>query len=361
MSALSLARTLDPGRFEPVVSQHVDGLLSDYLDLLGLPAMPAPDVALPRLRPVWRQPFTVLRLLNGLSAFLRKHRIDIVHSHDLRMHVAWGLAARGAGIPHVWHQRTPSPSPVTHRFSRHSAVVLTVSEYCRSKLPGAMARRAEIVPNPVELDGAIGRDRARATLSARLGQRGEDGIVGFVSNLADRKRPELFVEVAARLVEAMPGADLAFPMIGAGDTEVRRRVEARIRDLGLGDRVQLLGPCFPVAPLIEGMDLLIAPARHEAFGRTLVEAMLAGTPVVASDDGGHSDIVDEGRTGRLVPPDDGAAMAHAAGALLSDAAMRSGIRARAREEAERRFSPQAHTARVSEIYDRVTAGASGGV
>ena len=92
-------------------------------------------------------------------------------------------------------------------------------------------------------------------------------------------------------------------MFGEDREPMRQQVMDRISALGLRERCFFMGPHYPIGPWIAGCDVLVAPAVAEGSGRALVEAMLIGTPVVATNDGGHCEIINHGETGYLVPAD----------------------------------------------------------
>lgn len=171
-----------------------------------------------------------------------------------------------------------------------------------------------------------------------------------------RKRPVEFVEVARRLRERF-GDRIVFPMYGetggTRESSLREAVAERIERYGLTTQCMLMGPEFPIEPQMMGLDVLVVPAVEESFGRTLVEAMLCGTPVVAADDGGHREIIRHGETGFLVRPDDPDAFADTVTDLLENPGLASAIATAAREEALQRYSVEAHVERVQAVYDAV--------
>ena len=166
----------------------------------------------------------------------------------------------------------------------------------------------------------------------------------------------MFVEVAARLHDRL-GEQVFFPMFGetdgVRDEGIRRRTIEKIEEYGLGSRCILMGPRYPIEPWIMGLDVLVAPAMREGFGRTLVEAMLCGTPVVAADDGGHREIIRHGETGFLVQPDSPDAFAVAVAGLLENPRLADAVATAAKEEALRKYSVEAHVEKVQAVYDAV--------
>jgi glycosyltransferase involved in cell wall biosynthesis len=210
-----------------------------------------------------------------------------------------------------------------------------------------------VVHSPFATDAEpVDRAKARQAVLAEFGSAPDAYVVGFVGNLYERKRPLLFVETIARMVARDPGLAIAAPIFGE-EREGGAAVSAAIARHGLEDRVRLMGFRFPPEPWIAACDVLLVPAVEEPFGRSLIEAMLLGTPLIASDSGGNPEIIRHGETGYLVPPDDADAFAERTMALLEDPAARASIAARAREDAVARFGMQRHAQSIMQIYDNI--------
>ncbi|KUF11741.1 hypothetical protein AVJ23_03910 [Pseudoponticoccus marisrubri] len=266
----------------------------------------------------------------------------------MRNHLIWSAATAQGRTRHVWHQRTPASGRHMTDWGRRADAFIAVSRFTCDSLPGPLRPHARVVYNPFVVEQQADPAQ-RAALRAEIGAPPDAAVIGFAANFSDRKRPELFVEIAARVAAEYSGT-VRFPMFGALNEPQLSRVRARIAELGLEDRVLLIGPKRPFVPLLAGLSVLVAPARREALGRTLIEAGLAGVPVVATREGGNLEIVEDGRTGRLVPPDDTAGFAAAvldtlANPQASDAQCRA-AQARCREL----FSLDSHLARIEEIY-----------
>lgn len=352
VSALTLVRGLAGTPWQPMVGVHQPGgLLTGYLDSLDQPWIALPDVALPTMGSLRRQLPVFARATGPLRVLLRAQGIGIVHTNDIRMHQLWGLPARLAGAAHLWHQRTPTRNKRLDTYARLATCAATVSDYCRSELPPRLRAKATVVTNPVTLPDPPDRAAARARLLAALGRPEAGPILGFVSNITDRKRPLAMVTLAQAL-RAAGHTDAVFPMFGEARPPDGPELEAAIDAAGLRGTVVPMGPRFPIEPWLAGCDLLIAPARREAFGRTLVEAMLCGTPVIAADEGGHREIVTNEATGLLVPPDDAEALAAAAQRMLDAPDRARAMADTARAEAQARYSLSAHVAAITALYAR---------
>lgn len=356
ISALELVDGLDRTRFEPVVAIHRDGVLSDLLQSRGIGAARAPALFPDPLKGKYAlySPAT-LAAAPRLARFLRRNNIDIVHANDGPMQFLWGTASACARSKLVMHVRSVGGRNITVS-SLFADALPVISDFCRESMPARAARRAEVVTNPFRPPRL--QDGGKASRSRMLETAGTTSdaaaIVGYVANFFERKRPELFVEIAA-LLAARLGERAQFPMFGDADRVASRRlvadVKRAIRERGLSAHCVLMGVRYPIEPWIAGMDVLVAPSVREGFGRTLVEAMLCGTPVVAADDGGHREIIEHGRTGLLVEPDNPIAFADAVGGLLEKPEVAHAIAAAAKEEALAKYSVEAHVARIQSIYE----------
>jgi glycosyltransferase involved in cell wall biosynthesis len=351
ISALLLANTLRRSDYDPVIVVHREGALTDHLRMRGLAYMTAPPGNLVGEDTSALGYASALgSSVSRLSAFLRTSQFPILHTNDLRMHMTWALPARLAGVRHLWHQRTTFPgSRSTRLAARLASRFACISQYCLESLPEPCQRRAQVVMNPVETTHAIDRAAARGALLSECGIAADARILLFVGNLQQQKRPLVFLEAAARIMAAL-AVPAAFVMLG-GDKEgllpeVRRRAEA----LGISAMLHILGYRHPPEPWIAAADVLLAPQVGEGFGRTLVEAMQVGTPVVAARSGGHREIIADETVGVLVTLDDPVAMANAAVRILRSREGAAEIAAAARKHVAERFAPSAHARDVVSLY-----------
>ena len=355
IAAAMLIAGLDGTRYEPMVVVHHPGPLGEYLQSLGIEHE---VLHLPTFVGAGRTPAAHLaaacRTAPRLVAHLRRQGIAIVHTQDGRMNQTWGLPARLAGARSVWHQHSRyAPSRLTRLAMRLSQRVLCNSEFVRDSLPPEASQRSDIVFNPFRRDPeTVNRDLSRQTCLQAVGGDHADLVIAFVGNLTRQKRPDRFLDAAGRIAAQHDGR-LRCLVFGRDREQLRPDLERQAEALGLAGRLHFMGFRDPIQLWLAGADLLLSPEVDDGFGRTLVEAMLVGTPVVASDSGGHREIIHDGETGRLVPVDDAAAMAAAALDLLADRDKAQRIAGRARDWADGRFSLAAHVDAVTAIYDRL--------
>jgi glycosyltransferase involved in cell wall biosynthesis len=335
---------------------HREGLLADYLRGRGIGFERAPEIDLVADGAIAAQVPAMVRSAARLAPFLRQRRMDVVHTNDIRMHLSWGLAARCAGSKFIWHQRSADNSRRLAAYSRLAHRVLTVSQYCKTQIHASFGHRAKVVINPFcEPSPGLDRKTARRQALSELGAEEGTRLVGFIGNLIERKRPLLFVEMAARL-QAPKHDKLIFLIFGEPRPPLREKVESSIAHLGLEGRCMLMGMRFPLEPWIMACDMIVAPAVAEPFGRAVAEPMLLGTPVVAADDGGNPEILTNRVTGLLVRPDDPDAFAAAASELLENRDFALTLSRNALDHARHRLSRQRHVEAILQIYVEETRG-----
>jgi glycosyltransferase involved in cell wall biosynthesis len=356
ISALGLIRRLDPRRFTPLVVLHeMDGPVAHLFRDAQIAVEPAPvTFRLKRGQRVRAQ--DAVRYVAELPAmirFLTERRVTIVHSNDGRSHATWALPARLSGAKLVWHHRG-SPDAWSLRWLAPLLAnrLVTVSKFAAPR-SGRLGRPGsyEVVHSPFVVDCIEDRCRCRAELIEELGCPPETRLVGYFGTLIARKRPFLFVEAIAEMQRQAP----KIPVIGLlfGDpldiplAAVRDNAETR----GIADFIRLMGFRKPGTRWIAACDVLMVPAVDEPFGRTLIEAMLVGTPVVATASGGNAEALLDGAIGLLTPPDDPEALARATLRLLSDPELYQSIATRARLDARSRFGDDRHASAISRIYD----------
>ncbi len=359
ISVEGLLRGLDRSLYHPIVVPEIgDGRIARFFAGTEQAADPGD-----RARPfVPGEAFGLrkaARTLGGILPrvrFLRRNRVDIVHVNDGRTSANWALPARLAGARLVWHNRGDPRSLGLRVVAPLLADrVVSVSEFALPS-PGmwSAADKADVIHSPFDTDVHVDRDAARRTLVAELGIDPKTVILGYFGSFVPRKRPLLFVDLVARL------RSLDLPVVGvmfgaARVPEMDRALRARIEETGTTQSVRLMGYRTPGVTWIAACDQLVVPAVGEPFGRTLVEAMLVGTPVVAARSGGNVEALRDD-IGMLATPDDVDALARCCVGLARNPVAAAAMAARAQDDARTRFSEARHCAMVGAVYDRMMRG-----
>lgn len=170
--------------------------------------------------------------------------------------------------------------------------------------------------------------------------------LAVVGRLIPIKGHEVLLHAFARVSEDVAGSTLEI----AGDGQLEPELRALVQRLGLGETVSFLGRVAPPGPVFERAEVVVVPSLGEGFGMVALEAMERGRPVVASAVGGLPEIVDDGRTGLLVPPGDPEALARAIRELAGDPVRAARLGAAGRARALREFSQDRCTDRIEALY-----------
>ncbi len=173
----------------------------------------------------------------------------------------------------------------------------------------------------------------------------DEVVVGAVGRLA----PEKGFDVLVRAMTALPACRLVI----VGDGRDRSRLESLAARSGVAARVSFAGWVEPPWSAKLSFDLLVAPSRAEGFGLSVVEAMLAETPVVAASVGGLGELVHDGITGLLVPPEDPSALAAAVARLAADPELRATMGKRGRDSVVGRYSVEGMVRAYEQVFDAV--------
>lgn len=271
----------------------------------------------------------------------RRHGAAVVLCNTTSAHPAVVLARPFFRRPLVLHVRdivAPGRGrQVLAWCARRATVVLAISAAVARSVAGA---DVVVEHNPVEPP------------PSPVAPRGADSevVVGYLGRLDPDKGVDVLLQAVGRERLALIAA--GEPRFGPAGYGADLRALADREAAGL---VRWLGEVPEPWSFLAGVDVLAVPSREEPFGRVAAEAAVAGRPVVATDCGGLSEVVEPGRTGLLVPPDDPAALGAALRELADDPALRLRLGAAARASADR-FDPSAHARRVGAVLDRAVAG-----
>lgn len=286
---------------------------------------------------------------------------DVFHCHVGIGWEGWGgvEAARLAGVP-VVVQTQHLPFLLSHPGKRRALLrtvggvdrVIAVSDGVRRTYEaiGVPFDRLVTVPNGVPERGA---GPGRRAVRAALGLRADQPVVMTVGRLTNMKGQRYLVDATPHLVSRVAGV----VVVVVGDGPLRTQLESRAAAIGVHGSVRLLGHRSDARFLLDAADVFVLPSRHEGMPLAAIEAMEAGLPVVATHVIGSREVVADGETGVLVPPEDSVALGAAIAELLTDAGLRATYGAAGRRRYLDRFTAELMAARTQVVYERLLAGA----
>jgi glycosyltransferase involved in cell wall biosynthesis len=284
----------------------------------------------------------------------------LVHAHGTRAGAAVSLSLRNSEIPVlVTVHNAAFTDSLGGRVSTFASDQL-LARYAKKRIYVSedMARRArrsrperagDVLTIPA---GALLEDVSEEQ-SASASQRLEALAARPFIFCAGRLHPQKGFDI---LVKAASGLDPAASIFIAGEGPARKGLEALINQLGMTERVFLLGRRDDVGALISAADVVCMPSRWEGSPLALHEALHLGKPVVASAVGGIVDMIEDGVSGVLVPSEDAVALADALSRVLGDEALRLSLTEGAKKAAAKWPDARATAARIADVYAEVLSG-----
>ncbi len=289
-------------------------------------------------------------LVPRLVRALRKHRADVVHTHNPLPLIYGAPAARLAGAAAIHTKHGVNPGSRGHRLLRRAAAQLTHAFVAVSDTTEAQAReqhdaptqRLHMIANGIRLDRYHPDADARAATRRELGL-GDATVVGTVGRLDEFKNQSLLVRAMGPLL----AENVRLVLVGDGPS--RAIVEAEVAKLPNPQWVVLTGRRMDVPTIVPAFDIFALSSKSEGLPLVVPEAMSAGLPIVATAVGGLPSVIDEGKTGLLVPVEV-TALRGALKKLIDDRALATTLGAQARDIALARYSSERMVDAYLELY-----------
>lgn len=295
-------------------------------------------------------------------AFVRRHRIQIIHATDRPRDASYvSMLGYLTGAISVVHMHAP-PSELTRPTlwgMRNATAIFAVSNFIRNGLigMGLSAEKIHTIHNAVDAD-YFDPDKKHdnpPSIREQFGIPKNAAIVGIVARMNPWKGQYELIGAVSRLREAFPNLHLM--ILGANVPAFRADYEKRAREGGVADRIHFGGFQKDVRPFLHEFELFALPSYGEPFGLAIVEAMAMRKPVIACSTGGVPEIITHGRDGWLVEERSAEAVAAAITKLLNDGEQCRQMGARARETVRNRFTPRQQSAAVTQRYASLIAAA----
>ncbi len=347
---------MDPKEYAVDFACAPGGKLAELTMDAGIPFHPVHHF----VQPI--NPYRDLRALFELITIIRRGKYDIVHTHNSKGGILGRLAARVCGTPVIIH--------TVHGFAFHSS-----ETRLRRKLFVLLERwaanvsdRLIVISQPlrewglrmrighpsqytkiysgIELD-KFKCSRPSAELRRSLGVCQDDLVIGLVAKLWSGKGHAATIDAVKQLVDVHQNIKLVI----VGEGYLREDLEQQTRESGLERHVIFTGFRSDIPDLNAMFDIAVLPSDFEGMGRVLLEAMVMGTPVVASNVGGIPDIVDDGKTGILVPPGNVNSLADAIATLLRDPSLRERMGRAGYDKITQQFSSETMVEQIRQVYE----------
>jgi glycosyltransferase involved in cell wall biosynthesis len=305
------------------------------------------------------------RQVRRFAQYLKKHEIDVVHTHDFYTNIFGMAGAALARVPvRIASRRESAVRPASQRFVERSAyraahAVVANCEEVRQQLiregvPGQKVRTIYNGLDPARVQVQVDRREVLQTLNLPE----QAHFVTIMANMrAHVRHPEptclkdhpTFLRAAQRVHEKVP--DAAF--IIAGEGELKEATQELARTLGIAERTFFIGRCKDVGAVLSISDVCVLSSRSEGFSNAILEYMAAGRPVVSTDVGGAREAVVHGESGYLVPAGDHERMGDHIASLLLEPEKARAMGERGRQLVSEKFSSLKQLQNVESLYNEL--------
>lgn len=302
------------------------------------------------------------RVILALRRLIQAQHADVVHAHNFVPNYYAALARMGifrrlAQIC-TCHDMGGRLSGLKLRWlfklsllKTHEVAMVGKQVFDRYISQGFVSRdHAHVVLNGIPVTSFVGGGVRRANARSVLGLGDQDLVVGCVGRLVELKNHRRMIEVMPSLLRLFPTLKLVI----VGDGVLRSELAQLIDQLNLRERVGLMGARNDVSALLPAFDVFALPSQTEGLSIALLEACATGLAVLATDVGGNREIIAEGVTGLLVPPNDNHALAEALGRLLGDSQLRQSLGESAARWVAENASDDALELAYERLYDRAS-------
>ncbi len=302
-----------------------------------------------------------------LYRYLKTHKYDLVHTHTSKAGFVGRIAARLAGVPAIVHtvhgfafheessQRAIFVYGLCERFAACCCDrLITVSQYHRDwaiRLHICDAQRVVAIPNGMNAN-RVSPSTDRTSVRTSWGISNDECVILAMGRLAPQKGLEYLLRAIPMIARE---ATVPFRVILVGEGPLRVSLESMVEELDLRDRVLFLGFQADVGNVIAAADIIAIPSLWEGLSIALLEAMLAGKPIVASNIGSNREVAEESQSALLVPPKDVEQLAQALIALLKDQPLRARLAATAQRVVHEEYSESRMLDSYWREYQRVLA------
>ncbi|RXH58400.1 glycosyltransferase family 4 protein [Granulicella sibirica] len=374
LALLALLRELDRSLFDPVVLLLSDGPLIQELEgLAETHVLALPDEILKARRDdlsspgfLWTKLVIALRYLHSFSRLVRKLRPRLIHSNSLKADVLTGIVAAYSRIPQIWHIRD--------RISEDylpSSVVALFRIACQL-LPNALIANSRstleslhlgsetvgvVISSGIDLKPFVD-SKKREHFTLEQSSAANPIQIGIIGRICAWKGQDVFLRSAGIVHEFFPNAH--YHIVGGPlfeELEFEKQLHDMAATLGLSRQVTFAGFRRDIPDYVSGLDIVVhASTIPEPFGQVIVQGMAAGKPVIATEGGGPSEIVEDGVTGFLVPRNNATALAGAIMHILNNPKAAQIVAERGQKEALQRYGSEITTRKVEELYKELLAG-----
>jgi glycosyltransferase involved in cell wall biosynthesis len=350
LSLLDTLEHLNKIRFKPIVIFPYEGNLSNIVRNLGIEVEIVPFGSI-KITNIFINIISIFRFY----ILIKRRKIDLVHTNALRPTFYVGIVAKIAGVPLVWHARDLRSIVWLDRFlSFFVAYVIAISNTVAERFTWLKKRnRLSVIYNGIDID-KFRPQQKNYDILREFNIDSNTLIIGIVGHLEPRKGQIVFLETASKIIKKFPKTK--FLLVGkdvTGKRHYQAKLESFISKLRIKDNVIFTGEREDIVEIMSVIDIFVCPFKYEAFGRVVIEAMALAKPIIAYNHSALPEIIEDGKTGILIEPDDKEGLEKVILKLLRDQDLRKSLGELARQRVRERFDLKFTIEKIQQLYEQI--------
>ncbi len=366
-----LIKHLNRNLFEPIVVIPEFGIFEKKYNDLKVKMVIAPKLpertAQQRFKRINILTKTLSNLINGigmvqtifwLKSFIKKEQIDLLYANNMLVKSIGAFSAKFAKKPCIIHIRNLHEKKLEiffyKKIAKLSSVELIISNSTASSIPITknISKKIKIIHNGIDIEeySHISKGTLRNETKTK-----NKIIIGYTGNIIPRKGLDILIKASAKVIQYRN--DTVIVIIGrvpiGSNIDYQMKYSKLASDLGIANKIIFTGFKKDIRPYVQDMDILTLPSRQEPFGRSIIEAMALGKPVVASNIGGIPEIITHGKDGFLCPIEDIDALAKSLDKLIKDKSLRLKIGKEAKATIKDRFNVKKLSTDIQDLIKQI--------
>jgi glycosyltransferase involved in cell wall biosynthesis len=282
-----------------------------------------------------------------ICKFIEFSKADILHLHTAHAHLIGGIAGRIKHKPVIVTKRVDFPVRNRLKYNRFADKIIAISRAVEKVLIEGGIREDKIICIPSGIDTEKFDNVGKTDyLYREFNIPDKRLMIGTIAHLTDHKGHTYLLDAIPKILKEFPHSFFLF----VGDGELKDLLKTKSRILGIRDRVFLAGFRQDIPEILSMLDLFVLPSHLEGLCTSLMDAMYMGVPIVATTAGGIPEVIENEKTGLLVPPKDPPALAEAVIKLLKDENKRKMFAVEGRKRVLQKFTALEMVEQVEKVY-----------
>ena len=288
--------------------------------------------------------------------YIKENNIDIVHGNDLRINLTWSFATKFTRAKYIWHQRTYlSTSSLWKLITYLCDHFIAISSYSMENVPHNLPEsKINLVLNPFDITNKFEKECSKKKLITTYNLPENKFFIGYLGRFYKYKNVHNLIEAFFLVLEKREKVEFHLVLIGQGDEAYVNYLHALVERYQIASYVSFCGFHNNPMEAICGFDMSVMLMENEAFGRTLVEAMLQETALIAVRAGGHKEIIIDNVTGVFYSPGNINELVEKIEFLIDSPGKRKKIAKNGYDEAVKRYGATVHSEAILSIYRNLT-------